>query len=100
MFDYKPIIEMVFGQLQTKYDGEIMKAVQKCEIVVDKDELIKALRYDRQQYEKGYHDAMQHNYAAVIIDCEGYERCSGCNEHETGLQYFKFCPHCGRQLKE
>lgn len=33
------------------------------------------------------------------IDNEGYERCNKCNEHETGLRYFKFCPHCGEKIR-
>lgn len=99
MFNYKPIIEMVWGQMQTEYDGAVMKAIQKCDVVVDKERLIAALKFDRQQYEHGYHDAMEHNFASAIIDGEGYERCSGCGEHETGLRYFRFCPHCGCQLK-
>lgn len=32
------------------------------------------------------------------IDNEGYERCNNCNEHETGLRYFKFCTHCGTKV--
>lgn len=37
-------------------------------------------------------------HAHLYIDGEGYERCSNCNEHETGLRYFTFCPHCGAKL--
>lgn len=37
-------------------------------------------------------------YARCIIDNEGYERCSVCNEHETGMRYFAFCPRCGAKL--
>ena len=33
------------------------------------------------------------------IDNEGYERCNNCNEHETGLRYFKFCPNCGEKMR-
>lgn len=33
------------------------------------------------------------------VDSEGYERCSHCNEHETGMMYFSFCPRCGVRLK-
>lgn len=33
------------------------------------------------------------------VDSEGYERCSHCNEHETGMRYFSFCPRCGVRLK-
>lgn len=43
-------------QLRDEYDNVIVKAVKNCYPQVDKDELIKALRYDREQYEKGYRD--------------------------------------------
>lgn len=46
----------VFQQIRTEYDNEIFKAVQSVYTDVNKDELIKALTYDRQQYEKGYAD--------------------------------------------
>lgn len=35
-------------------DGEIYEAVLSCNIIVDKEELEKALRYDRGQWEEGY----------------------------------------------
>ena len=38
------------------YDEDIYKAVLNCDIKVVKDELIEALRYDRDQYQKGYDD--------------------------------------------
>jgi hypothetical protein len=37
-------------------DNHVMQVVQKIGIEVDKEELIKAIRYDRGQYEKGYAD--------------------------------------------
>lgn len=43
-------------QLRDEYDNVIVKAVKNCYPQVDKDELLKALRYDREQYEKGYRD--------------------------------------------
>lgn len=39
------------------------------------------------------------NLYECIIDSEGYESCSHCNEHETGMRYFSFCPRCGVKLK-
>ena len=33
------------------------------------------------------------------VDSEGYERCGHCNEHETGMRYYTFCPRCGVRLK-
>lgn len=53
--DYiKPIVE----KMQDEFDNEVLRAVQKVNIEVDKDELVKALKYDRQQYEKGFSDGL------------------------------------------
>lgn len=46
------------NQINVQLEGEVLKAVMKCNIDVNKDELIKALNYDRQQYEKGYKDGV------------------------------------------
>ena len=53
---YKSPINVIYGKLQTKIEGEIMKAVQNVEVDVDKEELLRALQYDRGQYDKGYRD--------------------------------------------
>ena len=37
-------------------------------------------------------------HGRCVIDNEGYERCSVCNEHETNMTYFTFCPHCGARM--
>ena len=54
---YKSPIEIIQGQLQVQLEGTIMRAVQQQDVIVDKEELIRALQYDRDQYEKGYADA-------------------------------------------
>lgn len=46
----------MYEQVRDAFDNEVFKAVQAVSIEVDKDELIKALRYDREQYDKGYWD--------------------------------------------
>lgn len=57
---YESPIETIYGELQTQIlredENMIMKAVREVKINVDKDELIKALQYDRHQYIKGYND--------------------------------------------
>lgn len=57
---YKSPIEKIYGELQTQMVQEdenmVMKAIRKVGINVDKEELIKALQYDRNQYTKGYED--------------------------------------------
>lgn len=61
----------------------------KCGVNVDKEELLKALKYDREQYEKGYRDAKaeqqwipcserlpKENQVCIVTDetrCDAYE---------------------------
>ena len=55
---YESPIEIVFNQVnemfETKMEQDVVKAVMQYDIKVDKDELLKALAYDRGQYDKGY----------------------------------------------
>lgn len=57
---YQSPIEMIYTDIQTQIkeeaDKRIYEIMQQCGIHVDKDELIKALQYDRRQYERGYLD--------------------------------------------
>ena len=53
---YKPPIEIIQSQMQMQVEDYIMKAVMKLGINVDKEELLKALKYDRNQYNKDYKD--------------------------------------------
>ena len=60
---YKSPIELYTTDLQTKIneqaEGMIMEAVKGIGVDVNKEELTRALQYDRQQYEKGYVDGMK-----------------------------------------
>ncbi len=53
---YQGPIEVIASDIQLSFDNEILRSVQKVGINVDKDELIRALAYDRNQYIKGYED--------------------------------------------
>ena len=46
-------------QLLEQQENQIYQAIQKCGVNVDEVELIKALNYDRNQYQKGYNDAVK-----------------------------------------
>ena len=65
---YNSPIESIVTQLQTTYDNEVLRAVQSVGINVDKDELIKALDYDRKQYEQGYRNGYDRGYAQAKED--------------------------------
>jgi len=57
---YSSPIEVICGELQTQTEQEdekmVMKATRQVGVNVDKEELIKALQYDRNQYAEGYED--------------------------------------------
>ena len=59
---YKPPIEIVmkevFQKMNEDFENSVLKAVQKVDRNVDKEELLQAIIYDRGQYDKGYEDAM------------------------------------------
>lgn len=43
-------------RIQEAYENTIIEGVHKVGVSVDKDELVKALAYDRGQYEKGFEE--------------------------------------------
>lgn len=81
---YKSPIDMVVGETQMIMDNEVFKAVKKVGIVVNKEELIAALKYDRGQYDKGYQDGYKAKEYDRYSDCERCkfvgvpQRCEGC----------------------
>lgn len=68
---YKSPIQLVTDDInyamRAKIDDTIYQAVLKCDVAVDKDELIKALTYDRQQYDKGYSDGYSRGKADALV---------------------------------
>lgn len=53
---YESPIKLYTTALNTQIEAETLNIISKYGINIDKDELIKALRYDRRQYERGYAD--------------------------------------------
>lgn len=61
------VSEFIKGQTE-QTEKYIVESVQSVGIKIDKYELIKALNYDRNQYEKGYEDGYSVGYCDA---CEG-----------------------------
>lgn len=59
--NYESPIKLIQQELTTSMENDIFKAIQSYGITVDKDELIKALNYDRDQYDKGFKDGYSNN---------------------------------------
>lgn len=70
MYEYNSPIEILYERVQHEVDNEIFRAVQGIGINVNKEELIKALAYDRDQYQKGFQDgkAERNRIAFLFFD--------------------------------
>lgn len=53
---YDSPIKVMFGQMESQIDNNIIKAIQQIGIEIDKVELVRALQYDRNQYDRGFAD--------------------------------------------
>ena len=40
---YRSPIEIIYGEMSRKLEGDILKAIQKYDVVIDKEELLRAL---------------------------------------------------------
>lgn len=126
MIDLKPcpfcndaaeMINIYMQDVSAKIEEETLGVIKKMGVDVNKEELIKALNYDRQQYEKGYEDGKKDaDRSAPKTYKEWVElECKFCRSHERGdtlyesadwdcgigfdyIRDIKFCPLCGREL--
>ena len=56
---YESPIEVLYGQMQTEIENDLLvKCSQSVGYNIDKDELIKALKYEREQYKNGYSEGL------------------------------------------
>lgn len=78
MFDYESPINVfqkqIEMQVERQIENHILKAVSEVGVSVDKEELLKALKYDREQYERGYQDGV--NYAIDVYVGNNWIPCS------------------------
>ena len=83
---YEFPIKIIYEQLQTRLEGGILKAVMRTDLQVDKEELIRALQYDRDQYERGFTAGYMAAEAELV-------RCKDC-KHLNILNRKEIYAHC------
>ena len=81
---YEPPIKMIIKKVSKEIANEcndaheknLMEALKQAEFVVDKEEVFKALNYDRDQYDKGFEDGFEEGKkaAAQYYLYEAYSR--------------------------
>lgn len=71
------IVNNICSDIQKKEDEYFMECVHNVGVDVNKEELIRALQYDRQQYEKGYKDGFDKALKWIPVS----ERLPKAGEH-------------------
>ena len=70
---YEPPIK-INRNVDTMLEDAVCEAILRVGIDVDKEELIKALKYDRQQYDKGYADGYVEAISEFNARIEAYNK--------------------------
>ena len=103
--------ESPITRIQNQFAEEMVKKEEDqfmCEVRqtigynIDKPELIKALNYDRDQYDKGYQDGKSDakRIGHWLINSDGYyPYCSRCNNEPQCRLMTDYCPNCGAYMK-
>ena len=67
---YLSPVNIIYQGVQTKMEGDTFEAILSYGVDVDKDELVKALRYDRDQYRKGFSDGCLNSWDTIRAEVE------------------------------
>lgn len=108
---YESPIKLYATQVEHQIEGEILRVIQKMEVVADKEELLRALQYDRNQYFKGYRDAISDHTLVKVVRCEVCKlwcRNVGvvdspnghCFYHDIDTNGYDFCSYGERRTDE
>ena len=99
---YESPINIIISKLCTKRESDCLKSVQRYGFDIDKEELAKALNYDRKQYEKGHTDGYSKaidDFVKAIVD-----RGLSANDDKYCIilydNYLKVIKEIAEQLKE
>lgn len=98
---YQSPISLIQKDVESKIDDAVIKTIQKFGVEVDREELIRAMMYDRKQYEKGYRDglsdAVKHGKWELVDEAEPMRY--GCSECKK-LSYTQdnYCSYCGAAM--
>ncbi len=86
LFETNPIID----KIRDEADSFIFRAVQNVCVDIDKEELIKALRYDRHQYEKGFAEGFAECKNTICKNCRRVAEEYDAEKYDL----HSLCTHC------
>ena len=95
---YDSPIRIIERNMTEKLEDNVMNVIQSYGIDVDRVELLKALNYDRDQYEKGYRDGKNDRYNSPVKPFKIGNRWH-CGECSTAVgRFWAFCQKCGSKI--
>ena len=98
MLGYKSPVNIIEKEWETKIEGDIIKAIKSYDIDVNKEELIKALNYDRNQYKAGYKDALEWMQRVIMLNMPDIIRYS--ENQDAGVQIKNINDYIDLRLKQ
>ncbi len=98
MLGYKSPVNIIEKEWETKIEGDIVKAIKSYDIDVNKEELIKALNYDRNQYKAGYKDALEWMQRVIMLNMPDIIRYS--ENQDAGVQIKNINDYIDLRLKQ
>lgn len=113
LFGYHSPIELIVGEINTQFENDCVTMIQNYGIDINKEELVRALNYDRDQYHKGFQDAKElyepkkGKWIREDKPWGGFGdrvlvlTCSVCGESFVYRDNVpKFCSECGADMRE
>ena len=118
---YESPIKLYMTDIQSQFikkqEEHILQAVQNIAVGIDREELFRALHYDRDQYRKGYMDAVIEKDLVEVVRCKNCimsrplnrndrlenryaDGCVWCMEHSAGMCEYDFCSYGERRTDE
>ncbi len=81
---YESPITVYYEDIEKRVEGDLVKTVFRLGFDVDEEELMKALNYDREQYQKGYKDGR-----GSLVHCKD---CACVRAVHMGNKFVYRCP--------
>lgn len=94
--EYKSPVQVIVDEMNTRLEGQILEEIQSVGVYVNKEELIKAMNYDREQYSKGF----ENGYNKAIDDFSRELSDKIMSEIDDCAEELQWIEEIAKRLKE
>ena len=98
LMSYESPIKIIERNITKDLEDNVHDVIMSYGIDVNREELLKALNYDRDQYEKGYRDGKNDRFNSSVKPFKTGNRWR-CGECSTAVgRFWVFCQKCGLKI--